>query len=98
MKAKDLMAPVSVSMRRQAFFSINDTAFAVRYLQRGIADFSCLFAEDSPQQALFGSQLSLALGGDLTDQVIAGTDFRTDADARLTWRGREWVAVMREWR
>ena len=52
----------------------------MRHLQRGIADLSCLLAEDGAQQALLCGKLGLALGGDLADQIVAGGDLSADAD------------------
>ena len=52
----------------------------MRNLQRGIADFSCLFAEDGAQKAFFCGQFCFALRCDLTDKIVAGCDFCTDAD------------------
>ena len=53
----------------------HDTALAVWHFQRGISDFSRLFPKDGAQQPFFGSQVSLTLGGDLTNQNVAGVDF-----------------------
>ena len=58
----------------------NDTGDTVRQTQGGIADFSCLFAEDRTQEAFFCSQFGFTLRCDLTDQDIAGMYFRTAAD------------------
>ena len=58
----------------------NDTIFAVRHLQRSVADLSCLLAEDRTQQALFRCQLSLALRGHLAHQDISRANLRTNAD------------------
>ena len=55
-------------------------ALAVRHLQRGVADLAGLLAEDRAQQALFRSQLGLALRGDLADEHVAGADLGADAD------------------
>ncbi len=46
-------------------------------MQGGIADFTGLFTEDGAQQALFGRQFGFALGRNLTDENITGTDFGT---------------------
>ena len=58
----------------------NDAAFAVGNAQGGIPDFTGFFTEDGAQQALFGGQFGFTLGGNLTDQDIAGVHFGTDAD------------------
>ena len=58
----------------------HDTAFAVGHLQRGIPHLSGLLAKDGPEQPLLGGQLGLALGGNLTHQVIAGMNLGTNPD------------------
>ena len=58
----------------------DDTALTVRNTERGVADFSCLLAEDGAQQSLFCGKFGLALRRDLTDEDVARTDFRTDLD------------------
>ena len=58
----------------------NDAGLAVRDLQRRIADFSCLLAEDGAKQPLFCGELGFALRRDLTDQIVARGDLRADAD------------------
>ena len=52
----------------------------MRNTERGIADFSCLLAEDGAQQSLFCGQLGLALRRDLADEDVTRTDFGTDLD------------------
>ncbi len=52
----------------------------VGHLQRGVPDLTGLLTEDGPQQPLLGGELGLALGGDLADQHVAGTDLGADAD------------------
>ena len=60
---------------------VDDLAgLAVGHLERGVADLAGLLTEDGPQQALLGRELGLALGGDLADQDVAGTDLGADAD------------------
>ena len=49
----------------------DDAGLAVRDLQRGIADFARLLAEDRAEQALLCRQLRLALRRDLADQIVA---------------------------
>ena len=58
----------------------NNAALTVGNLQRGITDFSCLLTEDGPQQTLFRGQLSLTLGGDLTNQIVTGTNLSTNTN------------------
>ena len=58
----------------------NDTVFAVRHAQRGVAHLARFLTEDGAQQALLGSQLGFALRGDLTDQNIARVYLGTDTD------------------
>ena len=58
----------------------NDTVFAVRHAQRGVAHLARFLTEDGAQQALLGSQLGFALRGDLTDQNIARVHLGTDTD------------------
>ena len=63
------------------YLGINDdTVRAVRYLQGGITNLSCLLTEDRAQQALLCGQLGLSLRGYLTYQDITGTNLCTDAD------------------
>src|SRR5699024_9564834 len=54
--------------------------FAVGHLQRGVAHFARLFTENGPEQAFFGSQLGLALGGHLADKDVTVADFGADPD------------------
>ncbi len=58
----------------------NNTVLAVRNLQRGVTDFSCLFSENRTKQTLLGGQLGLSLRSYLSDEDISGTYLRTDAD------------------
>ena len=58
----------------------HDAGLAVRDLERGVADFSRLLAEDGAQQALLGGQIGLALRRDLADQNITAAHLCTDAD------------------
>ena len=53
---------------------------AVRHLERGVADFSGLLAEDCTEQSLLRRQLGLALRRHLADQNVTGANLRTDAD------------------
>src|SRR5205085_8295242 len=55
-------------------------AFAVRDLQRRVANLARLLLEDRADQLLLRRQLGLALRRDLADEQVAGTDFRADAD------------------
>lgn len=62
----------------------NNSVLTVRHAHRGIAHLACLLAEDCTQQPLLRCQLCFALRCHLTDEDVAGTDLRTDADhARL---------------
>ena len=64
---------VALLVREGAY--INDYAgFAVRQTERGVARLSCLFAEYGAKQSFLGSEIGLALRGDLTDKDIAGMD------------------------
>ena len=56
-----------------------DAALAVRDLQRGVAHFAGLLAEDGAQ-ALLGGEVRLALGRDLADEYVAAPDLGADAD------------------
>ena len=58
----------------------DDAAFAVRHLERRVADLARLFLEDRPDQLLLGGQLGLALRRDLADEQVAGLDLGADAD------------------
>ncbi len=53
---------------------------AVRDLERGVAHFAGLLAEDRAQEALLGGELGLALRGDLADEHVAGEHLGADAD------------------
>ena len=57
-----------------------DAVSAVGHLKGGVADLSCLLAEDGAEELFFCGQLSLSLGSYLTYQDIAGTDLCADAD------------------
>ena len=50
----------------------------MRHAQRSIAHLARFFAEDGAQQALFGRELGLPLGGDFAHEDIVGADFRAD--------------------
>lgn len=52
----------------------------MRDLERGVADFARLFAEDGAQQTLLSGQIGLALRRDLADQNITAAHLRADAD------------------
>jgi hypothetical protein len=66
---------------RARTLDVDDLAlFAVRHFERGVAHFARLLAEDRAQQALFRRQLGLALGRDLADQDVFGTNLGADAD------------------
>src|SRR3954449_12935026 len=54
--------------------------FAVRHLQRRVADLARLLTEDRAEQPLLRRQLGLALGRDLADQDVAWHDLGADAD------------------
>ena len=58
----------------------DDTALAVRHLERGISHLAGLLAEDGAEQSLLRGQIGLALGSDLADKDIAGTDLSADGD------------------
>ena len=53
---------------------------ARRHFQRGVFHVGRFLPEDGPQQALFRSQLGLALGCDFAHQNISRADFGTDPD------------------
>ena len=55
-------------------------ALAVRDLERGVAHFARLLAEDRAEQSLLRGELGLALGRDLADEVVAGVDLGADPD------------------
>ena len=57
-----------------------NAAFAVRYAQRAVTDFSCLFAEYRAEQSFFGGKLGLALRRYLADKYIARVYLRADTD------------------
>ena len=52
----------------------------MRYFQRSISDFTCLFTENSAEQTLFCCQFGLSLRGYLTYKDISCTHFCADAD------------------
>ena len=58
-------------------------ALAVGQAQRAVLHLAGLLAEDRPQEALLGGQLGLALGRDLADQDVAGTNLGADVDDPL---------------
>src|SRR5207248_6779474 len=58
----------------------DDTALAVRDLERGVAHLARLLLEDRADELLLRRQLGLALRGDLADEQVAGVDLCTDAD------------------
>ena len=58
----------------------NGAALAVGHLQGGVTDLTGLLTEDGPQQLLLRGCLGLALGGDLTNQVVAGVDLGAHTD------------------
>src|ERR1035437_7627727 len=61
--------------------AIDDGALdARRAVERGVLHIAGLFAENRPQQLLFGSQLRLALGRYLAHQNVARLDRGADAD------------------
>ena len=47
------------------------TALTVGNSERCVSDFPCLFTEDGSKKSLFGCQLCLTLGCDLTDENVA---------------------------
>ena len=49
-------------------------AFAVRNAQRGVSYLSRLFAEDCAEQSFLGGKLGFALGRDLADKYVAGSE------------------------
>ena len=60
---------------------VDDLAlFAVGHLEAGVAHLAGLLTEDGAEQALLGSELGLALRGDLADEHVAGADLGADAD------------------
>ena len=52
----------------------------MRYLKGSITYLSCLLTEDSTQETLLSSKLSLSLRSNLTDKDITGTYLSTDTD------------------
>ena len=52
----------------------------MRHLQGGVADFAGLLTENGAEQTLLGSEIGLALGGDLAHQDITGGDLGTHHD------------------
>ena len=58
----------------------DDTICAVRNLEGGITNLTCLLTEDCPKQSLLRGQLGLTLRRYLTDEDITGTNLCTDAD------------------
>ena len=73
---------------------VDDRAFDTRrHLERGVAHFAGLFAEDGPQQFFFGRQLGFALGRDLADENVQRPDLGADAhDAALIEIGQRLFA------
>ncbi len=58
----------------------NLALLAVRYAQRRVANFACLLAEDSAQQAFLSRELRLAFRRDFADEDIAWTYVSTNRD------------------
>ena len=56
----------------------HNTIFAVRYFQRSVPNFPCLFTENSTKKPFLRSQLRLALGRNLAHQNIAGPHLCAD--------------------
>ena len=70
-----------ISVLSGELLGIYDNAvFTVGNLQGCVTNFTGLFTEDRAQQALFRSQLGLALGCDFTDQDISRADLSADTD------------------
>ena len=90
---RQLVAVVAVE-----HLDVDDLAvLTVGHLQRRVADLAGLLAEDRPQQALLGSQLGLALRGDLADEDVAGPDLGADADdAAVVEVGEDVVGEVRD--
>ena len=55
-------------------------ALAVGHLERGVANLAGFFAKDGAQQALLGSQLGLACGRALANQVVTRAYLGPDPD------------------
>src|SRR4051812_41487811 len=71
--------------------------FAVRHLQRRVADLARLLTEDGAEQPLLRRQLGLALGRDLADEDVARNDLGTDADdAALVEVGEDLLGDVRD--
>ena len=58
----------------------NNSVFAVGNTQGGVPDFPCLFAEDCAKKSFLRGELGFALGGNLSDEDIAGVNLCADAD------------------
>src|SRR3954469_11928184 len=93
----DARAELVVVLRGELLDGDDRALFTVGNLQRGVAHLAALLVEDRAQQALLGRQLGLALGRDLADQDVAGTDLGADADdAALVEVGQQLRAHVRE--
>src|SRR5208337_2695715 len=77
---------------------VDDRTLDARWnLQRRVPDFARLLAEDRAQQLLFRGELGLAFRGDLADEDIARTHFRSDAnDAALVEVLQSFLADVRD--
>ena len=58
-------------------------ALAAFHAERGVLHVLCLVAEDGAEEALFRSELGLALRSDLADEDVARAHFCADADDAL---------------
>ena len=61
--------------------NVNDNSvFAVRYTKRGIANLSCLFAEDGAEESFLCGKLGFAFRSNFTYKNISGTNLCAHAD------------------
>ena len=58
----------------------NYSALSVRDLEGGVSYFSCFFAENGSEESLLRCEIRLALGSDLSDEDVAGSDLGADCD------------------
>src|SRR3989338_5931290 len=70
-------------LAREDAHTNNTTLLAALHPEAGVLHVLGLVAEDAPQEALLRRELGLALGRHLTDENVAGTHFRADADDAL---------------
>src|SRR5690606_34699772 len=79
-----LLILAHVHATAKALGADDDAFFAGGHFERVVLHVFAGSAEDGMKQLLFGGQLALALGSNLADQDVAGTDTRADLhDAAL---------------